>query len=88
MRREHERRAGRDLVDVVDEDDPELAEPVDDEPVVDDLVVAVHRRLEDPHHPRQRLDRHLDAGAEPTGLREQDTFDGHGPRVPAASRSL
>ena len=27
-------------------------------------MVAVHGRLEDPHHPRQRLDRHLDAGAE------------------------
>ena len=68
------------VVDVVDEDHALLAEPVDDEPVVHDLVVAVHGRLEDPHHPRERLDRHLDAGAEPARFGEQDLFDGHGAR--------
>ena len=69
--RQHERGAGRHVVDVVDEHHAELAEPVDDEPVVDDLVVAVHGRLEDPHHPREGLDRHLDAGAEAARLGEQ-----------------
>ena len=69
--REHERRAGGHVVHVVDEHHAELAEAVDHEPVVDDLVVAVHRRLEDPHHPRQGLDRHLDAGTEPPWLGEQ-----------------
>ena len=61
----------RHFVDVVDEDHALLAEPLDDEPVVDDLVVAVHGRLERAHHPRERLDRHLDAGAEAPRLGER-----------------
>ena len=65
------------LGDVVDEHHAEVAEAVDDEPVVDDLVVAVHGRLEDADHPRQRLDRHLDACAEATRRGEQDPFDAH-----------
>ena len=32
-------------------------------------MVAVHRRLEDPHHPGQRLDRHLHPGAEARAAR-------------------
>ena len=39
-------------------------------------MVAVHRRLERPHHPGQGLDRHLDAGAEATGGGEQHVVDG------------
>jgi len=54
-----------------------LPQATADQPVVHDLVVAVHGRLEGPHHPRQRLDRHLDAGAEPPGRGEQDLVDGH-----------
>ena len=81
MRGQHERRTGRHVVDVVDEDHALLAETVDDEPVVHDLVVAVHGRLEDPNHPRQRLDRHLDAGAEAPRFGEQDLLYGHGTRV-------
>ena len=75
--RQHERGAGGHVVDVVDEHHPELPEPVDDEPVVHDLVVAVDGRFEHPHHPRQRLDRHLDPGAEPPRLGEEDLLDGH-----------
>ena len=82
---EHERRKRRDLVDVVDEHDALAAELLDDQTVVDDLVVAVHGRLEDAHHPRQRLDRHLDAGAEATWLGEQDPFD---PPRPASGRLI
>ena len=78
--REHERRARRDVVDVVDEDHAEAAEPVDHEAVVDDLVVAVDGRLEDPDHPRERLDRHLDPGTEAARLGEQHAFDGHSER--------
>ena len=78
---EHERRAVGHLVDVGDEHDPQIAEPVDDEPVVHDLVVAVHGRLEHPDHPGQGLDRHLDPGAIAAGLREEHSFDGHAPRV-------
>ncbi len=81
VRGQHERRTGGDVVHVVDEDHALFAEAVDDEPVVDDLVVAVHGRLEDPDHPGERLDRHLDAGAEATRLREQDLLHGHGTRV-------
>ena len=71
VRRQHERRAGRHVVDGVDEDHALGLEPLHDEPVVDDLVVAVDGRFEDPHHPHQRLDRHLDPGAEPPWLGQQ-----------------
>ena len=74
---EHDRAARRHLGDVVDEDHAEVAEAVDDELVVDDLVVAVHRRLEGPHHPGQGLDGHLHAGAEAPGGGEQHLVDGH-----------
>ena len=77
VRRQHQRRARGHRVDVVDEHHAEVAETLDDEPVVHDLVVAVHGRLEDPHHPRQRLDRHLHAGAEAAGLGEQHLIDAH-----------
>ena len=65
---------------------PSVAEAVDHQLVVDDLVVAVHRRLEGPDHPGQRLDGHLDAGAEAPGRGEQHLVDGHasGHGVPGA----
>ena len=69
--RQHDRAARRHLGDVVDEHHAEVPEAVDHELVVDDLVVAVHRRLEGPHHPGQRLDGHLDAGAEAPGGGEE-----------------
>ena len=71
VRGQHERRARGHVVDVVHEHDAELAEAVDDEPVVHDLVVAVHGRLEHPHHPCERLDRHLHAGAKAARFGEQ-----------------
>ncbi len=70
-------------VDVVDEDDALGPELVDDMPVVDDLVVAVDGRLEDPDHPRQGLDGLLHAGAEAPGRGQEDTLDRHRPRLPA-----
>ena len=85
MGREHERRARPGPRDVVDEDHPELAEAVDHDLVVDDLVVAVNGRFEHPHHPRQRLDRHLHAGAEAPRRGEQHLFDVHGPKLPPAT---
>ena len=78
MGRQHDRAARWDLGDVVDEHHPEVLEPVDDELVVHDLVVAVHRRFEGPDHPGQRLDGHLDAGAEAPGRGEEHGVDGHG----------
>ncbi len=52
---------------------PRALEPLDHDLVVDDLVVAVHGRLERSHHPCQRLDRHLDAGAEAAGAQARST---------------
>jgi hypothetical protein len=75
--RKHDRAPGLDLVDVVDEHDAELAEAVDDELVVDDLVVAVDGRFERADYPGQCLDGHLDAGAESAWLCEEHTVDGH-----------
>ena len=74
---QHDRPAGRHKGDVVDENDPELAEAVDHDLVVDDLVVAVDGRLEDPHHPGERLDRHLHAGTKSPGRSQQHLFDLH-----------
>lgn len=83
MRREHEWPPGGHIVDVVDEPHAELAESVDDPAVVHDLVVAVHGRLEGSDHPRERLDGHLDPGAEPARRGEQYPIDIHGGRVGA-----
>ena len=69
--RQHERPAVWHLGDVVDEDNPGAFECGDDRRVVDDLVVAVHRRLENTDHPGQRLYGHLDAGAEPPWFGEK-----------------
>ena len=98
MGRQHDRVAGGDVGDVVHEHHPQPLEALHDELVVHDLVVAVHRRLERPDHPGERLDGHLDAGAEPTWLGEQDAVDTHGllhasdppnrgPRYPGAAMS-
>ncbi len=86
VRREHERGTVGDLVHVVDEDHAPGPELVDDMSVVDDLVVAVHRRLEDPDHPRQGLDRLFDSGTKAPGRGQQDTLDRHLPRLPALCR--
>ncbi len=78
MGAQHERRTGRHIGHVVDEDHPLVLEALDDMAVVHDLVVAVHGRLEHPHHPGQGLDRLFDAGAEPPGLRQHHSLDcGH-----------
>ncbi len=52
---------------------PRSSEALHDPLVVDDLVVAVHGRLEGPDHPGQRLDGHLDAGAEALGAASSTT---------------
>src|SRR5207248_6447228 len=70
------------------EDHAEVAEAIDDQPVVHDLVVAVHRRVEDAHHPGQSLDGHLHARTEAPGRGQEDPLDLHvlqarstGPRI-------
>ena len=66
---------------------PEGLEPLDDHPVVDDLVVAVDGWLEGPDHPGECLDRHLDSGAEATGCGEEHLVDVHA-RTLGAGRTL
>ena len=73
----HQGCARRDGGHVVDEHDTLLTEAVDDDPVVDDLVVAVHGRFEGTNHPREGLDRHLHAGTEAARFGQEDLLDGH-----------
>ena len=68
--REHHRGSRRDAFDVVDEDHSCALEGGYNRPVVHDLVIAIHGRLEDPYHPGQGLDRHLNTCAEPARLGE------------------
>ena len=65
------------LSDIVDEHDTKAFEALDHQLVVNDLVVAVHRRVEGAHHPGERLDGHLHAGAEAAGRGEEHSVDGH-----------
>jgi len=76
--RQHQGRPLRHRLDVVDEDDPELAKPVDHDLVVDDLVIAVHRRLKDPVHPGERLDGHLHPGTKAPRRSEEHLVHVHG----------
>ena len=69
--RQHHRRTGGNVVDVVDEHDAEGFEAFHHQLVVDDLVVAVDRFVEGPDHPGQRLDGHLHAGTEAPWLGQQ-----------------
>ena len=69
--RKHDRSTSRHIGDVVDEDHAGLFEPLHHELVVHDLVVAVHRRFERPHHPGEGLDRHLDTGAKASRRSQQ-----------------
>ncbi len=48
----------------------EALELLDDDAVVHDLVVAVHGRVEDAHHPGEGLYGHLDARTESARLRQ------------------
>ena len=74
-------RRGRDLVDIIDEHDALAPELLDDQAVVDNLVVAVDRRLEDANHPCERLDCHLNASTEASRFREQDEVYAAGLRL-------
>ena len=89
MGAEHQGRTVRDVADVVDEDDPLVTEALDHMTVVDDLVVAVHRRLEDPDHPGQGFNRLLDASTEPPWLGQHHSLDsGHKVQVIGSNLSV
>ena len=77
VRREHDRGPDRNLVDRVNEDDALFHETIDDDLVVHDLVVAVHGFVEGAHHPCERLDGHLDTGAETPRRRKQHLVNSH-----------
>ena len=78
---QHHRAASRYVSHVIDKHHPGLLERVDDSRVVNDLVVAIDGRFEDPDHPGQRLDRHFNACAESARFR-QENLSCHGPMVP------
>ena len=85
MGRQHQRRARRHLGHIVHEHHALGDELVNHMPVVDDLVVAVDGRLEDPDHPGKGLDGLLPPGTEPPGFGEDHAFDGHLDRLPASA---
>ena len=70
------RGAVRDLVDRIDENDALLAESLDHGPIVDDLVIDVKRSAEEFEGLFQALDRHVDAGAEPARIGEDNVHVG------------
>ena len=70
VRGQHDRTTDWNLIDVIHEHDTLMFESFDDDLVVDNLVEAVDRGFERPNHPGQRLDCHLDAGAEAARLSE------------------
>jgi hypothetical protein len=65
------------FADVIDEDDTTVGEAVNDDLVVHDFVVAVHRWFKGPNHPRESLDRHLDSCAKAAWSSEKNFVDCH-----------
>ena len=65
-------RAGRDLVQLVDEHRAARAQILDDVAVVHDFVTHIDRRAVFLQRPLDDLDRPLDAGAEAAGLGQDD----------------
>ena len=86
MSRQHDRAAKRDIGNVVDKHHALGFKLLDNELVVHDLVVAVHRSREAAHHEGQRLDSHLDASAKTTRLGEQHSINIHPCRLPERSK--
>lgn len=83
MGTQHEWRAFRHIPYIVHEDDPLVPELLDHMSIVDDLVIAVDRRLEHTDHPGKGFDGLLDAGAEATRFGQKYSLDRHPPSLPA-----
>jgi hypothetical protein len=64
MSRQHDGSTFRNFIDGVNEYDTLGDESVDNNFVMNNLVVAVHGLVKGSHHPRERLDGHLNASAE------------------------
>ncbi len=77
MCRQHDRTTLWHFADVVNEDHATFGEAIDDDLVVHDLVIAVHRSIKRSYHPRECLDCHLDAGAKTTRRGEQHSINRH-----------
>ena len=60
---------------VVDERHPLLGEPLDDVPIVDDLVVDVDVRPEDANRLVETVDRHIDPGTKAARVGKEDVHD-------------
>ena len=76
MGRKHHGPIVRDLVELVDEHRAELAQAVDDEAVVDDLVADVDRRSEPLERELDDLDRAVDSRAKAARGGDQDSQGG------------
>jgi len=75
MRRQHNWAPDRNLLDVIDKLHALRPERINDDLIVNNFVIAVHRRLERTHHPGQSFDRHLDSSAKPTWFSKQHSID-------------
>ena len=83
MGREHDRPVVRNLVELVDEDRAQIAQPVDDEAVVDDLMPDIDGRAEALERQLDDLDRAVDAGAETARGGNQDVEGADGSAIRA-----
>ena len=76
MRRENDGPVVGHLVELVDEHRAEIAQPVDDEAVVDDFMADIDRRSEPLERELDDLDRAIDSGAKAAGRGDQDLRGG------------
>ncbi len=72
MRRKDDRAVVRHFVEFVDEYRAQLAQPIDDEAVMDDLVADIDRRTEPLERELDDLDRPVDTGAKAARGGDQD----------------
>ncbi len=86
MGREHHGPVVGNLVELVDEHRAQIAQAIDDEAIVDDLVADVDRRAELLERELDDLDRAVDSGAESARSGDQD-FEGRVP-VQHADRDI
>src|SRR5262249_45266300 len=63
----------RNFVDVIDEDDAALLESLDHVAIVHDFVIDVNRRAEQFKNLFQAVDGHVDTGAKPARVGENDS---------------
>jgi hypothetical protein len=68
---ENERGTVGDVIDILDEDCAALLEPIDDEPVMDDLMADINRGAVEIKYALDDLDGAVDTGTESTGVCEQ-----------------